>query len=198
MNYERVLSYGNIFQLGLQCDPQKLRKEIANFSFAKYNPNKDINRYGLSITSLDGEMNGPDLDTLNGKDYDELDFTELTEVYYKSKEAQKIIEPFLPWLGRTHFLNIKKGGYFPPHRDEVSGKQEAFRIIVPLHHFNPPHNYMIYNDEVVRLNEGYAYFMNTNIVHGNFSFSNDTLMMIMNIKANKFSFKELLKNMHDI
>ena len=34
------------------------------FDFAQYNPRKDIKRYALSITSLRGEVNGIDLDSL--------------------------------------------------------------------------------------------------------------------------------------
>ena len=39
--------------------------------------------------------------------YDEDNFTTLTDVYHKSKEVQKLVDPFKPWLCRTHFLNFK-------------------------------------------------------------------------------------------
>lgn len=198
MNYERLLSYGHVFQLRVNCDTKNLLSEINSFPMKQYNPDKDINRLGLSVTTLDGEMNGIDLDTLRDKEYDELDFRTLTKVYHASKEVQKLVNPFLPWLGRSHFLNIRKGGYFPPHRDEISKEQNSFRLIVPISKFNPPHNYMIFNDEVLRLNEGYVYFLNTNIVHSDFSFSDETLMLIMNVEFCEESCYALLSNLHDI
>ena len=37
----------------------------SNFSYVKYNKRKNIDRWGLSITSLDGGLSGvPDLDSL--------------------------------------------------------------------------------------------------------------------------------------
>lgn len=198
LTYERILSYGNIIQLKLKCDVKKLVQEISKFKFKQYNPDKDINRYGLSVTSLNGEINGIDLDTLRNKPYDELSFRQKTEVYYSSKELQKLVDPFDKWLCRTHFLNIKKGGYFPPHRDEVSSNQKAFRIIVPLVDFNPPQHFFIVQNQIVSLNEGYAYFVNTNLEHGVFSYSNDTLMLIMNIEACNDSYETVLRNMHNL
>jgi hypothetical protein len=199
ISYERVLSYGNIFPLAISCNPDKLISQIAPFTFAQYNTDKqDIPRLGLSITSLDGEINSGDLETLRNSEYRESSFRELTKVYYESSEVRGIVDPFKEWIGRTHILNIKKGGYFPPHRDELSIEQHTFRVIVPLKTFNPPHNYFIYNDQVTHLNEGRAYFMNTNIVHSNMSFSNDTLMLVMNVRCCNESYERLMNSVHDL
>lgn len=199
LTYERVLSYGNIFPLQITCNPDKTLEEISKFKFGQYNTDKlEIPRYGLSITSLDGEIDSGDLESLKDTEYRESSFRELTNVYYQSKEVQKVINPFKQWIGRSHFLNIKKGGYFPPHRDELSIDQHTFRVIVPIRSFNPPHNYFIYNDKVTYLNEGRAYFVNTNIVHSDMSFSNDTLMIVMNVICSEDSYKQLLLSVHNL
>ena len=115
------------------------RKEIKDFEWKQYNPRKEINRYGLSVTSSDGTRNGIDLDSLyeynreNNTKFDEDSFKTFTDVYYKSEEVQKLVEPFKPWLWRTHFLNFRKGGYFPPHRDKRTSKeQKSMRLLVPI------------------------------------------------------------------
>lgn len=198
LNYGRLVQFGNIFQLSLKCDVEKLKKEISQFEFCQYNPDKDVPRYGLSVTSLDGEMNGADLDTLIDKDLRELDFTVPTEVYYKSEEVRKLVDPFKPWLGRTHFLNIKNGGYFPPHRDSKGKNQHAFRVIVPISDFNPPYHYMIHDNKILHLNLGCAYFMNTNIPHCDFSFSDETLMLVMNVKSCEESHEVILENLKEM
>ena len=123
MSYTSLLSFGDFIPLKLKCDVKKLFDEIKQFSFSQYNPRKDIKRYGLSITSLDGSINGIDLDSIkdynieNKTEYDELSFNKLTDVYYSSNEIQKVVKPFIKHLGRSHILYLPEGGYFPPHRD---------------------------------------------------------------------------------
>ena len=63
----------------------------------------------------------------------------------KSKEVQKLVDPWKPWLCRTHFLNFKKGGYFPPHIDSYKfGEQKFIRLIVPIKKCNPSFLYFVY------------------------------------------------------
>ena len=199
LTYERVLSYGNIFPLNIECNPEKLLQEIKPFDFYQYNTTKpDIPRVGLSVTSLDGKINSGDLESLRDTEYKESSFRVLTDVYYKSKEVQKLIDPFKSWIGRSHILNIKKGGYFPPHRDELSEEQHTFRILIPLKAFNPPHHYFIHGDNITHLNEGRMYFINTNMVHSSMSFSNDTFMAVMNVICCAESYKQLLLFVHNL
>ena len=140
MSYNSILSYGDLIPLNIECEVSKLFDEIKEFSFAKYNPRKDIPRYGLSITSLDGSLNGVDLDSIkeynkeNNTNYDELSFSTFTDVYHSSPEIQKIVEPFKNYIGRSHILNLPAGGYFPPHRDlpVYTEEQNSLRILVPL------------------------------------------------------------------
>lgn len=204
MNYERLLSYGNVIQLKYNLDCNKLLEEIGGFEFGLYNPRKKNNpRYGLSITSLDGSLNGIDLDSLidayekTGQVYDEMSFRTLTEVYEKSSELKKVIDPFKKFLGRTHFLRFSKGGHFPPHRDDRgSESQPDFRIIVPIKYTNPPDSYYVFDGEIVNLNYGYAYFMNTNLEHSFFSFNNESTMIVMNVEGCSDAYQLILDSMY--
>jgi hypothetical protein len=199
LTYERILSYGNVFPLNISCNTHKLIEEINGFDFFQYNTDKpNINRVGLSITSLDGKINSGDLESLKGRELRESSFRVLTDAYYKSKEIQSLVDPFKQWIGRTHILNIKKGGYFPPHRDEMSIDQHTFRIIIPIRLFNPPHNYLIFDDKVTYLNEGRAYFMNTNITHSNISYNDDMLVIVMNVICCEDSYKKLMLSVYNL
>ena len=139
-HYHQLLSYGDLIELETRCNTDKLLKEIKDFEWKQYNPRKEINRYGLSITSSDGTRNGIDLDSLyeynreNNTKYDEDSFKTFTDVYYKSEEVQKLVEPFKPYLWRTHFLNFRRGGYFPPHRDNKHSNIDSFRLFLPLNY----------------------------------------------------------------
>ena len=61
--YNNLLSFGDIIELNIDCNVKKLLDNISKFEWLKYNPRKDINRYGLSVTSLDGNLTGIDLST---------------------------------------------------------------------------------------------------------------------------------------
>ena len=188
--YNDLLTYGDFIQLKNSCNSKELLEEIKDFVWYKYNPRKNVERYGLSVTSEDGKLTGKDLDSLYeyskemGKIYDEDDFTTFTDVYYKSKQVQKLVDPFKPWLCRTHFLNFRKGGYFPPHIDNRGKHGKQFiRLLVPIRKCNPSFLYFMYEDKLLNFNRGYTYFLNTNKKHAIFSFSNDSTMLVMNIKC---------------
>ena len=192
MSYNSLLSFGDLIPLKLKCDVKKLFDETEKFVYLKYNPRKDIERYGLSITSLDGSLNGVDLDSIkeynkeNNTEYDELSFNKFTEVYHTSSEIQKIVEPFKNHIGRSHILHLAEGGYFPPHRDlpVYVEQQNSLRVLVPLKGCNPPDMYFMYEDKPLHFEHGRAYFLNTNKAHNLFAFK-DSYMIVLNIKTSE-------------
>ena len=196
MSYTSLLSFGDFISLKLKCDVKKLFDEIKQFSFSQYNPRKDIKRYGLSITSLDGSINGIDLDSIkdynieNKTEYDELSFNKLTDVYYSSNEIQKVVKPFIKHLGRSHILYLPEGGYFPPHRDlpVYYEGQNSLRVLIPLKGCNPPDLYFMYENKPLYFEHGRAYFLNTNKSHNLFSFK-DSYMIVLNIKTSEEVYK---------
>tara|TARA_A100001011_G_scaffold285146_1_gene295660 strand:+ start:420 stop:1037 length:618 start_codon:yes stop_codon:yes gene_type:complete len=201
MSYNSLLSFGDLIPLKLKCDVKKLFDETEEFVYLKYNPRKNIERYGLSITSLDGSLNGIDLDSIkeynkeNNTEYDELSFNKFTEVYNVSSEIQKIVEPFKNHIGRSHILHLAEGGYFPPHRDlpVYVEQQNSLRVLVPLKGCNPPDMYFMYEDKPLHFEHGRAYFLNTNKSHNLFSFK-DSYMVVLNIKTSEEVYKILGDN----
>ena len=199
MLYQNLLTFGDKIELNLFCNVGNLLKEIKDFQWHQYNPRKEINRQGLSVTSLDGKLGGIDLDSLyeynkiNNTNYTELSFRTKTEVYYKSQELQKIIQPLDPWVCRTHLLKLSKGGYFPPHRDWLGkSPQESLRIIVFLHQCTPNTFYFIYDGCLLNnIKHGQAYFINTNKEHSLFSFSDDVIMLVINLECTEESLDKI-------
>ena len=196
MSYNSLLSFGDLIPLKLKCDVKKLFDETEEFVYLKYNPRKDIERYGLSITSLDGSLNGIDLDSIkeynkeNKTEYDELSFNKFTKVYHASSEIQKVVEPFKIHICRSHILSLSEGCYFPPHRDlpVYVEQQNSLRILVPLKGCNPPDMYFMYEDKPLHFEHGRAYFLNTNKSHNLFSFKGSD-MIVLNIKTNEEVYK---------
>ena len=171
--------YSNLIAYGI-CSATKLRiphpdKFVSwteeNFTYVKYNPRKDINRFGLSITSLDGSLSGiPDLDSLpeynkeNNLQLHETDFNVSTPVY-EYAGLKKILDPIKDHICRSHILKIGPGGYFPPHRDYRRNVFSAFRLLIPLQNMNPPSSVFIIEDKIQHWEEGTMYFVDTAKLH---------------------------------
>ena len=104
----------------------KLLEELKPFKndWKKYNPTKINNRWGLSVTSIDGGLHGvPDLASLRdwelqtGEVVHNHDLNVPTPVWEQCPTLQQILEPWKPWLGRCHFLRMDRGSFFPEHFD---------------------------------------------------------------------------------
>src|SRR5210317_771029 len=108
MNYGHLARFGDMIELEVTTDAELLIGWANNFDWVKYNPRKDVNRWGLSVTSLDGGLTGiPDLDSLyeynkeNGTTYSERDFNVPTPVL--NNQIQEILSPWQGHYYRTHF-----------------------------------------------------------------------------------------------
>ena len=91
-----LTAYGDQIELKPTIDGKKFVSWTEdNFNYVRYNPRHDVNRWGLSITSLDGGLSGvPDLDSLhqynieNNTSHAETDFDVVTPVYEQYNELQ--------------------------------------------------------------------------------------------------------------
>src|SRR5210317_2132174 len=118
--YSNLTRFGDYYPLNIKKNVGNIINNLEdNFEWVQYNPRKNIDRYGLSITSLDGGLTGrPDLDSLyeyyseTGKIYKESDFNIKTPVYNYFKDW---LDPIANYLGRTHVIKLNPGAYFPPH-----------------------------------------------------------------------------------
>jgi hypothetical protein len=172
-----------------------------NYNYVKYNPRKNINREGLSITSLDGKLSGiPDLDSLleynseNNTMYREKDFRTPTPVYYW-QSLKNLLDPIKDDIFRSHILKINSGGYFPPHRDFYGMRVDCFRIIIPLINCDPPHFTFLLEDKILSWTEGHMYFLDTAKMHYLFNTnSNPAYMIVLNVDLNKHSIDYIIEN----
>ena len=208
MNYltEFVVSYGDIVELDFPTiHPENYRSLLEEHpGWKQYNTYKDgYNRYGLSITSLDGGYSGvPDLESLSeyyrdtGKLYYDKDFTVRTPLSYEIPEVSELCDFFGDSIGRSHFLRLDKGGFFPPHRDhDWDLPNDVFRIIVPFYNFHRMHMSWIFDGKVIELREGVTYFMNTTKAHSLFSYVDGCTMLVLNVKAEHETMKKLIQKM---
>lgn len=204
---ENILRLGNVFELDFpttQVADLDAQLEFFSNDWKQYNPYKPQNpRQGLSVTSLDGGISGkPDLYSLReyykreGQLYKERDFNTLTPVFHKCTAIQPLISHFYPHIGRTHFLKLNPGGYFPPHRDGAGpDNPDTFRIFVPLRGTHKANFVFIFNEDRITFDVGHAYFINTLVKHSLFAFSSPATMLICNVVINEESFRLLKSKM---
>lgn len=169
----------------------------------RYNPRKPINRYGLSVTSIDGGFSGvPDLDSLteynkeNNTQYTESSFKTPTPIVDQIPELSSLVSMFSPDVLRSHFLRLDAGGYFPPHRD--NGRvlpSKSFRIIVPLLNVSKHKWKWIQEDKLVYFEPGRTYCVNTTKEHSLFSFADNCCMLVLNVNATGNSVNTVINNL---
>lgn len=185
-------------------DSSKIMSEIQKYNDAwkPYNAKKPNNRWGLSITSIDGELSGiPDLDSLyeynlkHNTNIKNHDIKEFTEVYENSKTLQKVIEPWKPWLGRCHFLKLNKGGFFPEHYDinKLDFDYEDTRLIAFVNNNEKNTMKFLYEDTVMNVKEGSLYWFNASKRHSVFSMADDCIMIVFCLKFDEMLFRTMIE-----
>jgi hypothetical protein len=203
---EFVVSYGDLIELGFDTvDVNAYKDLILNHpGWRQYNSYKDgYNRYGLSITSLDGGYSGvPDLESLmeyyvHTKElYYDRDFKVRTPLSYEIPAIAELCDFFGADLSRSHFLRLDKGGFFPPHRDHNFGRpNDMFRIIIPFYNFHASNMTWVFDGKVVELKEGITYFMNTTKAHSLFSYVDGCTMLVLNVSATEDTMNRLVRKM---
>ena len=202
--YNHLTVYGTVYDTIFELENPKKYVEWTeeNFNYVKYNPRKDVNRWGLSLTSLDGEMSGiPDLDSLfeynkeNNTSYVEQDFKTTTPAY-DYPDLKELLTPIQPYLFRSHILKIDKGGFFPPHRDFRGMQIDSFRIIIPLYNCSSPNLTFIIDDKIINWNYGSLYFVDTAKMHYLFNASfKPSYMIVLNVELNKNTIEFITNNL---
>jgi hypothetical protein len=203
-NYLKLASLGDRYTLDfkLKKSTDFVRKTEEIYNYVKYNPRKEIKRYGLSITSLDGGVSGiPDLDSL--LEYNKEHNTQISEkdcnvptMVAEECVLKKFLEPFKDYLFRSHILRIDPGGYFPAHRD-VYRNIDSFRLISPLSNCDPPYMYFILDGTITtNWDLGRMYFVNTIKEHTLFNASfNPSYWLVLNVDLNNVAVETVLHNL---
>ena len=183
-----------------------------NFEYVRYNPRKDIERYGLSITSLDGGLSGrPDLDSLpqynreHNTTWTERDFKVPTPVYEGWPSLQECLAPFKDYIFRTHILKLNSGGYFPPHKDHPDPADfykskkvvfDTFRLIMPMKNCAPPGMSFILEDKILNWEQGYLYFIDTARTHYLFNTTETpAYWLVVNVDVNEQTLADVCEYM---
>tara|TARA_Y100001949_G_scaffold165363_1_gene161031 strand:- start:908 stop:1537 length:630 start_codon:yes stop_codon:yes gene_type:complete len=199
--FNRLTAYGDQVRLNIEQDPNIIIANLKQFddNWGKYNPRKNVDRWALSVTNLNGKLEpGPDLDSIpeynkeNNTNITESSFAVPTPVY---DIVSYYCDPFKKWLGRTHILKFGAGGFFPDHIDNKNDTIGSFRLFVPLQVCNPTDfGYFIYEDKILNWKYGSMYFINTCKRHTvfNANLEDDHIVIIMNIKLTEESVKTVI------
>ena len=202
--YSILTAYGTVYKINSQMNnvQQFVNWTENTFKYVQYNPRKDIKRYGLSITSLDGGLSGrPDLDSLpeynreNNTLFDEKHFRTFTPVY-EHEDLKQVLEPLKNNIFRSHILKLDQGGFFPPHRDIRGMNFNSFRLIIPLQNMGLPSLTFVVDNVMQNWELGCMHFVDTAKMHYLFNSSLDpSYMIVLNIDLNEDTVKYVTNNL---
>ena len=196
-------SLGDVVPLDFCLDIKQLEKELSQFEkdWKQYNPRKPNNRQGLSITSLDGKLSGvPDLDSLfeynkqHNTNINEADISVKTPVASNISVIQRLLDVF-DTLGRSHFIRLNTGGFFPPHRDGKILDITCFRVLTLCHNCTPNQFTFMHEDKIIKLEPGRPYFINTRKMHSVFSYVDNSVQCVLNIPLTKDNYNCIVKHL---
>lgn len=201
--YNRLHTMGDWLEME-SFNSNKIMEELKpyNNDWKPYNVRKPNNRWGLSITSLDGGLSGiPDLDSLyeynkdNDVEITNQDIKTYTSVYETMPTLQKVIEPWKPWLGRCHFLKLNAGGYFPEHYDinKLDYSYDDTRLIAFVNNTNKYTMKFLYEDKLMEVENGSLYWFNASKRHSVFSMQDDCIMIVFCLKFDENLFETIIK-----
>ena len=199
-----IINWGEVIELDFpKWDLHKVMQVLDKHpGWKEYQPHKPgYNRYGLSVTSLDGGYSGkPDLYSLReyqkfyGESYNEMSFRNRTSIVQFLPELNEFLDFWEPNLGRTHFLRLDKGGFFPPHRDNGAiVAVPTFRILVPINNFGINDMKWIQEERILNLTLGQTYFINTSRLHSLFSYVDNCVMLVLNVHADEQILSKMVK-----
>lgn len=199
-----VANFGDVIELkrpNFDLHQMKVKLAITD-KWVRYNPRKpNINRFGLSLTSANGGFSGiPDLDSLreynilNGTNFVEKNFAKRTPMVAELDGLSEFLDIWGDSLGRTHFLKLDQGGFFPPHRDNgLTLPASVARIIVPIS-WDKRGSVWMQDGKHLDLEEGKAYFINTSKEHSVFSFVDNSILLVLNVVTNNDSIFKIISN----
>lgn len=194
--WSSLCNLGSYTKLNLYVNEYEIRDQLKQFenNWCPYNVKKDTvnNRWGLPLTSHSGDV--MDNYHLNSFGYmqryhdvemREENFITPTEVYHKIPELAKLVDIFSPDIGRVHLLRVDKGGFFPPHRDFPGIAPEYFRLLMVFGNCSDFNYVQLLHDQVFRPERCHLYFVNFQLNHSVFSFSDNLYSLILTVKLNK-------------
>ena len=201
INTERALIWNSLCNMGQtmklkwKINEHEVLEQLEQFkdNWCPYNVKKDThnNRWGLPITSHTGDV--MDNYHLNSFGYmqkyhdvemKEENFTTPTEVYNKIPELAKLVDAFAPDIGRVHLLRVDQGGFFPPHRDFPGVGPEWMRLLCVFGKCKPENFVHMLDGKPMYPDPGYLYFVNFQLDHSVFSFSDGLYALILTVKVN--------------
>lgn len=188
-------------------DSRKVLKELEPFKddWKRYNPKKaGNNRWGLSVTSYDGGLSGiPDLTSLldyqlqTGIELHNHDIDVPTPVWEESTELKRFLEPWKPWITRSHFLRLDKGGFFPDHFDinKHNFEYDEVRFVgfVDVSEYNFK---WVYDDKIIKGGNGTFWYFNANKRHSVFSTRDNVMLLVVCMKWDKDLFIKMVDDAH--
>ena len=110
------------------------------------------------------------------------------------RKHAKLVDAFAPDIGRVHLLRVDQGGFFPPHRDFPGVGPEWMRLLCVFGKCMPENFVHMLDGKPMYPDPGYLYFVNFQLDHSVFSFSDGLYALILTVKVNDRVHDLIIKN----
>jgi hypothetical protein len=205
MLWNSLTNLGNYTKLNLAIDSKTVVEQLDQFkdNWCPYNVKKDShnNRWGLPVTShTDDAIDNYHLDSFgrmqryHDVELKEENFTNPTAVYDAVPDIKNLVDIFSPDIGRAHLLRVDQGGFFPPHRDFAGTAPEYFRLLCVFGNCTEFDYAQILHDTPFRPQPEFLYFVNFQLNHSVFSFSDNLYSLILTVKLNRRTHDLIIKH----
>lgn len=206
LQWNSLTNLGKTAKLKWSVDPSHTQWVLDN-KFADhwipYNQKKDQvnNRWGLPVTSYTGEIDDnyhlnsfSYMKKVHGVELKEENCTTPTPVYDELPEIAGIMDKFRPDIGRVHFLRVDQGGFWPPHRDFHTIAPDWLRLTTVFGKCKPENSVLLIDGEPTYFDPGYFYFVNFQLDHSVFSFSNSLYLLVLTVANTEQNVNTILGN----
>ena len=141
---------------------------------------------GLSMPEIAKDLNDPGIN--------EAKLSYPTQLYKDMPCLHEVLDFYSP-LGRTFFVKLNTGGWFPPHRDSVQIPRETFRLIAFFGR-SGPHDFKWYtNYNQVPIEKGYLYYIDTRKVHETLCNVGPSIHLIINVPLTLENVYKVMNNL---
>lgn len=174
--------------LNIFFDPAKIMQDVLpfedNWNFYMSSDQGKNQRFGLPLLHYKSDLCDREISIQDSKKQTNRallskDFPFPTAVLDNSLEIQRLINYFSP-VFRSYLLKLNRGGYFPPHRDQLWLGRDTFRLIGFVNKCHEDDFVWIHGGVRQKTSEGRLYFVNTRIKHQTFSYSDNCIHLVLN------------------
>ena len=168
--WNSLLSKGNIIELDIKIDGDRVVEDLKKFDWTGYSENK----FGLSVTG----------DSSN----------QFTEVY-EQQDIKNVVNKFVPHNDKIHLIKFNEGGYLKPHRDHTGIDPKYFSLLCVFGNTHPDSYVHVFDGDIFYPEKNTLYFFNFQLKHSVFCYEDGLHALVIDLKLTPETHDIIMRSM---